>query len=148
MKATNPPIKVKATYNATKKTVWQALTQLDQMQKWYFEQLQSFQPKVGFKTQFLIALDERKYTHLWKITEVIPNQKIAYSWKYEECEGEGLVIFELVENDGRTTLNFTNEIIKDFPDDRPEFTRESAQGGWDYFLIERLKPFVEGKGYI
>lgn len=145
MKATDSPIKVKATYKAPKKAVWQALTQLDQMQKWYFPQIESFEPRIGFTTQFLVQIDNRKYTHLWEIIAIIPYQKIAYSWKYEECEGEGLVIFELAENDGRTTLNFTNEIIKDFPTDRPEFTRESAQGGWDYFLIERLKPFVEGK---
>ena len=59
-----------------------------------FENIPEFETHVGFKTQFLIENEGRKFTHLWEVMEVIPNQKIAYNWTYDEYEGEGLVFLK------------------------------------------------------
>jgi hypothetical protein len=39
----------------------------------------------------------------------------------------------------------TNIITEDYPSDVPEFKRESCIGGWNYFLGEMLKGFLEKK---
>ena len=34
-------------------------------------------------------------------------------------------------------------IIEDFPEDIPEFSRESCNKGWEYFIQNRLKVFLD-----
>jgi len=52
MKKNEEPIIVEQTFNTSVDTVWNALTEIDQMRKWYFESIPSFKPEVGFETQF------------------------------------------------------------------------------------------------
>ncbi len=70
----------------------------------------------------------RDYLHLWKITEVI------YSWKYKDYKGDGVVIFELFEENDQALLKLTNLGLETFPDNIPEFTTESCEVGWQYFV--------------
>ena len=85
----------------------------------------------------------RDFLHLWKVTEVIPLQKIAYDWKYDGYPGDAFVVFELFKQDGATKLRLTVNVRESFPEDIPEFTRESCIGGWEYFIKERLKEHLE-----
>lgn len=125
--------------------VWQAITQLDQMKQWFFENIPEFKPEVGFKTQFNVSAGERNFLHLWRILEVVPEKSIVYDWRYKEYPGQGIVKFELSETGGQTRLKLTNEGLESFPDHIPEFTRESCHAGWKYFIKEQLKAFLEGK---
>ena len=136
---------VKQIFEVSKETLWNAITEHNQMIQWFFENIPVFKPSVGFKTQFLVENEGRKFTHLWEIVEVIPNQKIVYNWKYEEYEGEGLVFFELLEHEKGATLILTNKWIGEFPQDIPEFSRESCIGGWQYFINGRLKEYLSNK---
>ena len=52
------------------------------MRKWYFENIPSFKPEVGFKTQFNVQSQHRNFLHIWKVTEVVPKKMITYNWKY------------------------------------------------------------------
>ncbi|MCB2195645.1 MAG: SRPBCC domain-containing protein [Bacteroidetes bacterium] len=125
--------------------VWQAITQLDQMKQWFFENIPEFKPEVGFKTQFNVNAGERNFLHLWRILEVVPEKSIVYDWRYKEYPGQGIVKFELSETGGQTKLKLTNEGLESFPDHIPEFTHESCHAGWNYFIKEQLKAFLEGK---
>lgn len=140
------PIIVEQSYNASIEMVWAAITEIDQMRQWYFDNIPAFEAKVGFETEFIIENEGRVFPHLWKITEVIPKKKIAYSWKFRGYEGDGLVSFELFETDERTKLKLTSEVIENFPQDIPEFKRESGVAGWNYFIGESLKGYLEGEG--
>jgi uncharacterized protein YndB with AHSA1/START domain len=113
------------------------------MRQWYFENIPSFEPEVGFETQFNIHNEGRDFLHLWKVTEVIPLKKIKYSWKFEGYPGASFVAFELFEHSAGTKLRVSTEIIEDFPDDIPEFRRESCLGGWTFFITNRLRDFLE-----
>jgi len=115
------------------------------MIQWFFENIPDFKPEEGFITQFLIENEGRQFTHLWEIVEVIPNQKIVYNWKYDEYEGEGLVFFELTKNQQGSILTLTNKWIREFPQNIPEFSRESCLGGWQYFINGRLKEYFNNK---
>jgi uncharacterized protein YndB with AHSA1/START domain len=136
---------VKQIFEVPIETLWSGITEHDQMIQWFFENIPVFKPSVGFKTQFLVENEGRKFTHLWEIVEVIPNQKIIYNWKYEEYEGEGLVFFELLEHEKGAALILTNKWIGEFPQDIPEFSRESCIGGWQYFINGRLKEYLSNK---
>ena len=143
MKKNDPPVTVEETFNATIKDVWEAITNIELMRKWYFDNIPSFIPEVGFEIQFNVTNEGRNFLHIWKITEVVPEKIIAYSWNYKEYPGEGLVVFDLSEQNGLTKLKLTNEIIESFPDDLPEFKRESCIAGWEYFIKGNLKNLLD-----
>jgi uncharacterized protein YndB with AHSA1/START domain len=85
---------VERTLDAPVTRVWKALTDVDQMRQWYFD-LKEFRPEVGFEFGFVVEHEGNTYDHRCKVTEVIPQRKIAYTWRYEGHEGNSLVTFEL-----------------------------------------------------
>lgn len=142
MKETNKPIIVEQAFNSSVNEVWDAITELEQMRKWFFNNIPSFEPVVGFQTKFSVQSEERNFQHLWKLMEVEPNKMIKYHWSYEEYKGEDFVTFELLEKDGQTVLCVTNEGLETFPYDIPEFTRESCKAGWEFFIKKNLKDYL------
>jgi uncharacterized protein YndB with AHSA1/START domain len=145
MKADEEPIVVSQTFNASAEAVWNAITVVDEMRRWYFSNIPAFEPQVGFETQFLVTHEGREFPHQWKVTEVIPLKKITYDWRFDNYPGLGLVTFELSSQGDATTLRLTNTVLDDFPDAIPEFTREACSSGWEYFIGQSLKEFLEGK---
>lgn len=143
MKKNDEPIIVEASFKSPVETVWNSITAIDLMRQWYFENIPSFKAEVGFKTQFNVISEGRNFLHMWEITEVVPLKRIAYSWKFNEYAGEGLVVFELSAQNDLTKLKLTNSVLESFPDGIPEFTRESCIGGWEYFIQHRLKEYLE-----
>ena len=81
-------------FNAPVARVWKALTDADEMRIWYFD-LKEFKPEVGFEFEFTVEHEGMTYHHLCKVTEVIPQKKLAYTWHYQGHEGDSLVTFEL-----------------------------------------------------
>jgi len=144
MKSTDSPIVVEQIINTSKEKIWEAITNVELMRQWFFDNIKSFKPAVGFKTKFKVQSEDRIFTHLWEVTEVDLQQKIVYNWKYEEYPGDSFVTFQLIEDNKSVNLVLTTEVVEDFPQDIPEFKRESCIGGWNYFIKERLKQFLEG----
>lgn len=145
MSSTRELIIVEQIQNSSIVEVWNAITQHDQMIQWFFSNIPSFEPVVGFETEFLVRSGERNFTHIWKIIEVIPDNKIKYDWSYKDYEGVGFVTFELFEKGGQTLLRLTNVGLETFPNDIPEFKGESCRGGWEYFIQKNLKAYLENK---
>jgi len=142
MKTTERPIIVEETFNTSIEDVWNAITVLDEMHKWYFDSIHEFKTEVGFKTQFKIENEGRSFTHKWEITQVEPFKLIKYNWEFEEYPGKATVEFKILKEDNLTKLRLTDIVIEDFTDDIPEFKRESCVGGWEYFL-NRLKEYLD-----
>jgi len=143
MRNTDEPIIVEQTFDASIGKVWNAITKLDEMKQWFFKEIESFKPEVGFETQFVVQVDDRKFLHLWKLIEVIPMKKITYNWRYDHIPGDSLVMFELLEQNDQTKLKLTHEVIESFPEDIPEFSLESGIEGWTYFIKESLKEYLD-----
>ena len=79
MNNTEQDIILTQTFDATIEQVWKAITDKEQMQRWYFE-LAEFKPELGFQFQFTGGPSpDRQYLHLCEITEVIPNKELIYS---------------------------------------------------------------------
>lgn len=137
------PIVVEQKFNTSITNVWNAITKVDLMRQWFFENIESFKPEVGFETQFNVKAESQDFLHIWKITEVEPMKKIVFDWKYEGIYGKGIVVFELSEHANQTKLRLTNKGLESFPKDIPEFTRESCIEGWNYFIKESLGIFLK-----
>ena len=137
------PVIIEQLFHQPIKTVWKAITEVGQMKQWFFENIPDFRSEVGFKTSFNVHANGKDFLHLWEIVEVIPQKKITYSWKYEGYDGKGSVIFELFkESSNNTLLRLTNLGLETFSDDMPEFTRESCESGWKYFINQRLGMYL------
>ena len=145
MKINDEPIIVEQTFNTSIDAVWNAITEIDQMRQWYFENIPSFKPEVGFETQFNVQSQDRNFLHMWKVTEVVPLKMIKYNWKYEDYPGDSFVVFELFKQDNLIKLKLTHQIKESFPGDIPEFSRESGVEGWTFFIRKSLKEFLEKK---
>jgi len=132
------------TLNAPVARVWKALTDVDQMRVWYFD-LKEFKPQVGFKFEFVVEHEGNKYHHLCKVTEVVPQKKIAYTWRYKGEVGDSLVSLELFPEGDKTRLKLTHEGLETFPK-TPAYARKNFEAGWTAIIGTELKQFVERKG--
>lgn len=138
------PIVIQSIYKAAVKKVWEALTNLDQMKRWYFDSIPDFRPEPGFTTRFNIQHEGKEFLHIWKVTEVVPLKKISYEWRYEGYPGNSLVTFELVPDGDSTNLTLTHDGLDTFkPELHPELERKNFVEGWTSFIGSALKKFVE-----
>ncbi len=132
---------IERTFNAPVARVWKALTDADQMRVWYFD-LKEFKPEVGFEFEFTVEHGGARYHHLCKITEVISQKKIAYTWRYADGEGDSLVTFELFADGDKTRLKLTHEGLETFPK-LPAYAKTNFEKGWTEIIGSSLKQFVE-----
>jgi uncharacterized protein YndB with AHSA1/START domain len=136
------PIIKEVLLNAPVSRVWKALTDKDEMRQWYFN-LAEFRPEPGFEFSFVAGTEEKKYLHLCRIKEVIPEKKISYSWKYDGYPGNSLVTFELFRDGSRTRLKLTHEGVESFSTENPDLAKENFIAGWSDIIGRSIKEFVE-----
>ncbi len=98
---------IERTFNAPVERVWKALTDVDEMRQWYFD-VKEFRPEVGSEFEFVVEHEGMTYHHLCRVTEVIPQKKVAYTWRYKGHEGDSLVTFELFADGDKTRLKLTS----------------------------------------
>jgi len=135
---------IERTFNAPVERVWKALTDVEQMGHWYFD-LKEFKPEVGFEFQFVVEHEGATYDHRCKVTDVIPQKKLAYTWRYKGNEGDSLVTFELFVDGDKTRLKLTHEGLETFPK-TSAYARENFEKGWTQIIGSELKQFVEKGG--
>lgn len=145
MKRTDPPIIVEHYFSYSPARIWKALTNPQEMRQWFFEQIPDFKPELDFYTEFIIVNEGRTFTHCWTIKEVIPEEKIVYRWNYPEYPGDSNVYFEIEAQESGSLLRVSTEVLEDFPDDIPEFKRDSCVAGWEYFIQNRLPEYLDRK---
>lgn len=147
MKVSEPAVIVSQRFELPAETVWKAITNINDMRLWFFDNIPAFKPEVGFKTKFTVKSEDRTFPHLWEVTEVIPFHKIVYNWTYEGYKGDSFVTFQLTETENQTLLTLTTKVVADFPDDIPEFKRESCLTGWSYFIKTSLVSYLNSKSW-
>src|SRR5690242_12554165 len=108
------PFVIERLVNAPIEKVWKAITDKEQMKKWYFD-ISEFKPEVGFEFTFEGGAEDRIYVHLCKIIEVIPDKKLKHSWRYKGYEGESFVTWELFSEGNATKVKLTHEGLETFP---------------------------------
>ena len=139
------PIVIKRLLDAPVSRVWKALTDKNEMRHWYFD-LPEFKAEVGFSFQFTGGPSpEKQYLHLCEITEVIPETKLTYSWKYDGYAGNSYVTFEISNQNNKTLLRLIHKGIETFPADNSDFARHNFEEGWNQIVHTSLKDYVERK---
>jgi uncharacterized protein YndB with AHSA1/START domain len=137
------PLIVERVYTAPVEKVWTALTDKDQMKQWYFE-LQEFKPLPGFEFRFFGGKKEKQYLHICEVMEVVPLEKLSYSWRYDGYSGNSIVSFELFkEDETHTRLKLKHDGLNSFPSDEPDLAASNFAEGWNFILGESLTNFVE-----
>jgi uncharacterized protein YndB with AHSA1/START domain len=137
----NGPIIIEREFNVPVERVWKAITNKNEMKKWYFD-FAEFKPETGFEFSF-IGGDEKKYVHLCRITEVDPERKLSYTWRYEGFEGTSKVSFLLTPENGKTILTLTHAGLETFPSDNSDFDKKNFVDGWTYIIGTSLKDYLE-----
>lgn len=135
------PLVLERTFDATAARVWLAISDHQKMKEWYFD-IKSFKPEVGFEFSFSAGSAEKKYVHLCRVTEVVQQQKLAYTWEYEGYEGSSEVSFELFPEGDKTRLVLTHRGLNSFPD-LPDFAKDSFLKGWTQIIGTNLKKYLE-----
>jgi len=134
---------VERTFDAPVERVWTALTDANEMRQWYFD-LKEFKPEIGFEFEFIVEHEGNSYHHLCRVTEVVPQKKIGYTWRYKGEPGDSLVTIELSPEGEKTRLKLTHSGIETFPK-TPAYARKNFEAGWAAIIGTELKQFVEQK---
>jgi uncharacterized protein YndB with AHSA1/START domain len=135
------PFVIERTFNVPAEKVWQAITDRDKMEQWYFN-LKEFKPEVGFEFHFDGGPPDKVYHHVCIITEVVPAKKLTHSWVFEGYPGESYLTWELFPEGNQTKVRLTHAGIETFPQN-PDFARSNFEGGWTHIVGTSLKEFVE-----
>ncbi len=136
------PLVIERTYNAPVERVWKAITDKDAMKQWYFA-IKEFRAEPGFEFTFEGHNEERTYLHICRVTEVVIERKLAYSWRYQGYDGISHVSFELFREGNKTRLKLTHAGLESFPQDLPDFKKENFITGWTEITGKQLKNFLE-----
>lgn len=141
LKSNSEPLVVERIFDAPVQQVWEAITNVNNIGRWFFD-LKEFKPEVGFKFEFTVEHEGFTYRHLCQVTDVIPQKKLAYTWRYDGYEGHSLVTFELVAEGDKTRLKLTHDGLETFPK-TPQFARKNFMQGWTSLVGTSLKDYVE-----
>lgn len=137
------PVIMERVLNAPVKKVWKAITDKNEMKTWYFD-LAEFKAEVGFQFQFIGGADEGvQYLHLCEITEVVPEKKLTYSWRYDGYAGNSFVTFELFEQGKNILLKLTHTGLETFPAGNKDFAKKNFVEGWTHIIHTALKDYLE-----
>ncbi len=137
------PFVIERIFDAPVRRVWKAITDKDEMKHWCFD-IADFEPEVGYEFVFY-GENEGVKTHFCRITEVIPNHKLAYSWRYKDIAGISLVTFELFPEGARTRLRLTHEGLENFAHAGPIYARHNFVAGWTGIFDKNLKEFLASR---
>jgi uncharacterized protein YndB with AHSA1/START domain len=136
------PLVIERTLPVPSNRVWRAITDVDQMKQWYFD-VPAFRPEVGTAFTFVGTDPEgNNWVHLCKVTEVVPQQKLSHTWKYEGHEGNSMVTWELFPEGAGTRVKLTHAGLETFPPLK-SFARENFAGGWTEIIGTMLPRFLE-----
>lgn len=139
--ATPQPVVVERVLDAPVPLVWKALTDKEGFKEWYFD-LAEFKAEVGFEFEFDAGEEGKTFLHHCRITSVIPEKELAYTWRYDGYEGESLVTFTLVPEGEKTRLRVTHAGLETFPPIK-DFARGNFLMGWTEIVGRGLREYVE-----
>jgi len=135
---------VERTFNAPIERVWDAISNNDAMQQWYFK-IPEFRPEVGFEFEFEgLTSDKKPKHHKCQVTEVVLGKKLAYTWRYEEWKGISTVTIELFAEGKQTKLRLVHSGLDSFVvNNTHDLDAHNFAAGWADIIGRSLKEFVE-----
>jgi uncharacterized protein YndB with AHSA1/START domain len=139
--AEKAPFVIERTFNSPVSRVWKALTDKDEIRQWSFT-IAEFEPRVGFDFTFYGEHETTRFVHFCRITEIIPERKMTYSWRYEGVIGISFVSFELFPEGDKTRLRLTHTGLENFAHAGPHYVRTNFMTGWTSIFDQGLAPLL------
>ena len=137
-----PPLVIERVFDAPVSRVWKALTARDQIGEWFMA-IDGFAPEEGFEFTLVAENKDKRYIHLCRVTEVIDQRRLAYSFRFQNAGGITYVTWELFPEGKKTRLRLTHEGLEVIAHAGPEYGRANFEQGWTEFLDERLAAFLQ-----
>lgn len=127
------------TIKSTPEVVFKALTQADQLMRWFPTRVES-DPRPGgkFKFSWEFANASENGSQQGEFVEIVPNRKLSYTWTAESIPT--LVTFKLSESDGETTVELDHSSMQEGADHQKLHDMHANQ--WGFFLMN-LKSYLE-----
>jgi uncharacterized protein YndB with AHSA1/START domain len=136
------PFVIERVYNAPVERVWQALTNKSALKQWNFD-IPEFEPEEDYEFTFNGQHDNTIFIHHCRITQVVDQRRLSYSWRYENVSGVSYVTWELFPEGTGTRLRLTHEGLERFAHAGPDFARSNFVGGWGYYFDKALPSWLE-----
>jgi len=128
------------TINAPVSKVWKALSEKEQINKWFMV-TEDFDTTPGAK--FHIGKKKDGSNHIkCTLTEFIPEKKISYTWDVFEPPVETLVTYEIEPDGDKTKLTLTHSRFELVAADEREQSVKDHTGGWSHFM-NKIKEYIE-----
>jgi uncharacterized protein YndB with AHSA1/START domain len=124
------PFVIERVFDAPVARVWQALTNKEELMQWSFN-IPDFEPEEGYEFTFNGQSESgQKKIHHCRITEVVDQRKLAYSWRYQNMKGISHVTWELFPEGRKTRLRLTHAGLEKFAHAGADFRRQNFEMGW------------------
>jgi uncharacterized protein YndB with AHSA1/START domain len=130
------------TIKSSPEAVFKALTQADELMRWFPTRVES-DPRPGGKFKFTweFANASENGSQQGEYVEVLPNKKLSYTWTAESTPTTPtLVTFNLTEAGGQTTVELDHSSIQEGADQEKLHNMHANQ--WGFFMMN-LKSYLE-----
>jgi uncharacterized protein YndB with AHSA1/START domain len=136
------PFVIERVFDAPVSRVWKALTVRDDIGEWFMD-IDGFEPKEGYEFTLVAEHKDKRYIHFCRVTEVIDQRKLSWSFRFQNTNGITYVTWELFPEGRKTRLRLTHEGLEKIAHAGPEYGRQNFVEGWTSFLDERLAQFLQ-----
>jgi uncharacterized protein YndB with AHSA1/START domain len=138
------PVRIERILNAPVEKVWSALTERDQLKKWYFDFPETFVLNPGQQFDWWAGPpDGKQWLHRGKIVEVIKNKKLVHTWEFPGYTGHSELSWELNEFEkNKTRLLLIHKFIIPFDLKEDALRRRNFVTGWKQ-IMESLADFIQ-----
>lgn len=133
------------TIKSSPETVFKALTQADQLMRWFPTRVES-DPRPGGKFKFTweFANANQNGSQQGEYVEVLPNRKLSHTWTAESTPPiPTLVTFHLAEAGEETIVELDHSSTQDGADHEKLHDMHANQ--WDFFMMNLKSYLEEGK---
>jgi uncharacterized protein YndB with AHSA1/START domain len=135
----NSFIKQSVAIKSPRNQVFNALTQADELMRWFPTRSESDpRPRGRYKLTWEFANANENGSQEGEYVEVIPNEKVSYTWTADDIPT--LVTFDLNEADGETIVDLEHSTDQAGADTKKLHDDHANQ--WGFFLMN-LKGYLE-----
>lgn len=137
------PILVERTYATSPYRVWEALTEKEKLNLWYFD-IPGFELKKDAEFNFYESKGGNTYHYCIKILDFKPQEFLQYVWSHpSESKGSSIVSWYLIPRGSATAVRIVHEGIENFEDAGALLERTKYEKSWNNILGTSLANFLE-----
>ena len=134
---------IKQRVNAPVDKVWKAITDRSLMKDWYFD-IADFSTDLNSEFSFYGSEEKNKHQHHGEILEVIPNEKLKYTWSYPQITKDKTIVKWNLQDEGdKTLVILTHKGLENFEHLGENFSKDSFDKAWTEIVSIKLKNFIE-----